>query len=68
MTKHPLAQYLSDQGESQTAFAERVGVSRMTIYRLINNEGEFTTGLIKAVCEATGGVVEPGAFFGRATA
>lgn len=63
MTKHPLKRYLQETGETQTAFAERVGVSRVTIHRLMKDEGEFTTGLIKQVCAATNGVVQPADFF-----
>lgn len=63
MTKHPLKKFLEDTGETQTAFAERVGVSRVTIHRLLVADGEFTTGLIKQVCAATGHVVKPSDFF-----
>lgn len=68
MKKHALKEYLENTGETQTAFADRVGVNRLTIYRIIKNEGEFTTGLIKRVIEATDGHLKPSDFFSEAAA
>ena len=68
MKKHALQIYLDETGETQTGFAARVGVSRMTIHRIIKSEGEFTTGLIKRVIEETGGQVRPSDFFGEVPA
>ena len=61
--KHNLEKYLDDAGETRTGFAARVGISRQTVYRIVNHEGEFTTALIRRVCEATGGKVRPSDFF-----
>ena len=63
MDKHALQKFLDETGETQTAFAKRIDVSRMTVHRIIKREGEFTTGLIKSVCEATDGIVKPSDFF-----
>lgn len=55
---HPLQRYIQETpGETHTALALRADVSRMTLWRLIAGKGEFSTGVLKQVSEATGGRV-----------
>jgi len=57
---HPLTDYLNAAGESVTDFAQRVGVSRMQVYRLINGEG-VSLDMIDRVSAATNGAVSAAA-------
>ena len=57
---HPLTDYLTAAGESVTDFANRVGVSRMQVYRLINGEG-VSLDMIDRVSAATDGAVSAAA-------
>jgi predicted transcriptional regulator len=52
--------YLNAAGESVTDFAQRVGVSRMQVYRLINGEG-VSLDMIDRVSAATNGAVSAAA-------
>lgn len=67
MEQHPLAKFSTDANVSIAAIAERAGVSRMTIYRLMKGEQNATIDLLKKVSEATGGKVPVSAFLPAAT-
>ena len=55
---HPIEQYLSENpGLTRTLLAERAGISRMTLWRLTNGEGEFSTAVLKQISKATNGAV-----------
>jgi len=54
---HPLKQYLRDIEESLQDFAERVGASRQTLYRIIGGGQVPKPPLARRIVEATGGVV-----------
>jgi transcriptional regulator with XRE-family HTH domain len=53
---HPLIQHLKQKGETLTAFAERIGLSRMQMYRIINGEST-TTDTLRKISDGTGGAV-----------
>lgn len=59
---HPLITHLKDTGESLTAFASRIEMSRMQLYRIINGEGT-TTDTLKKISAATGNAVSISALF-----
>lgn len=63
MMTHPLKKYLEKHGLSQSAFGEKIGYDRITINRIVNRKGNFSMGLIEAVCTETGGEVSPSDFF-----
>ncbi len=66
---HPLKQYLSDVQESIADFSVRVGVSRQTLYRIINRRQSPKPALARRIVEATGGAVTfDGLFFSDARA
>ncbi len=54
---HPLKQYLSEVEESIQSFGERVGASRQTLYRIMNNVHTPKPALARRIVEATGGAV-----------
>lgn len=54
---HPLKQYLSEVEESIQSFAERVGASRQTLYRIMNCVHTPKPALARRIVEATGGAV-----------
>lgn len=58
--KHPLTEWLEQKREPLEAFARRVGVSRMHLWRLIKGRGNFTTDLLNSISDATGGEVTVG--------
>lgn len=58
-TKHPLTKYLSDTNQTVTAFAERVGVSRMLVYRVIKG-GNTSVERLRQISAATNGAVSIG--------
>lgn len=62
MEQHPLAQFSETENVSIAAIAEKAGVSRMTLYRLMKGEQNATIDLLKKVSEATGGKVPVSAF------
>jgi transcriptional regulator with XRE-family HTH domain len=57
MRQHPLAKFSSENNISIAAIAEKAGVSRMTIYRLMKGEQNATIDLLTRVSAATGGKV-----------
>lgn len=59
--KHPLHSYLSEKGESLTAYARRAGVSRTHLYRILSGENTTMT-RIRQLSEATGGAVQVSEF------
>jgi DNA-binding transcriptional regulator YdaS (Cro superfamily) len=59
MTTNPLSAYLGVTGEKATAFAERVGVSRSYLSRLMAGEREADATFLADLEEATGGKVKP---------
>lgn len=54
---HPLKSYLAEVNEPVQAFAERVGASRQTLYRVMNNDHPPSPPLAARIVEATGGAV-----------
>lgn len=60
--KHPLIAYADRTGKTVTAIAKEAGVSRMTLYRLINGEQNATMDLLGRVSAATNGEVPVSAF------
>lgn len=58
MTKetHPLLIHLKGTGESLTAFASRIEMSRMQLYRIMAGEST-TTDTLKKISSATDGAV-----------
>jgi transcriptional regulator with XRE-family HTH domain len=56
---HPLKVWLKEQGLSVQQFAERTSVSYVTIYRLLRNEGTFTSQTLIDIANATHGAVSP---------
>lgn len=67
MEQHPLAKFSADANISIAAIAEKAGVSRMTIYRLMKGEQNATIDLLTKVSAATGGKVPVSAFLPSAT-
>lgn len=53
---HALARHLASSGESISAFAERVGVSRVHLYRIMGGNN-VRTATIKKICAATKGAI-----------
>lgn len=58
--KHPLTEWLERTGTTLEALAQRSGTSRMHLWRLMKGRGNFTTDLLGAVSDATGGEVTIG--------
>lgn len=55
---HPLDIYFQKvPGESRQTLAKRSGISEMHISRIIRGDGEVSTKSLRAVSQATGGVV-----------
>lgn len=55
---HPLDTYFEKvPGESRQTLAKRSGISEMHISRIIRGDGEVSTKSLRAVSQATGGVV-----------
>ena len=55
---HPLETWISQMpGETRGKLAKRAGISEMHIGRLIRGKGEVSTKTLRAVSQATGGVV-----------
>lgn len=52
---HPLRTYLESTGTTLEAFAESVGVSRMTLYRAMR--GETSLPVIRKIVAETGGAI-----------
>ena len=65
---HPLTAYLKDQKLSQEEFADKVGVHRSTIIRVVKRRGSFRRDLIDRIVRETGGAVQPGDFFAESAA
>lgn len=57
MEQHPLAKFSATANVSIAAIAEKAGVSRMTLYRLMKGEQNATIDLLTRVSSATGGAV-----------
>lgn len=57
MEQHPLAKFSDEANVSIAAIAEKAGVSRMTIYRLMKGEQNATIDLLSRVSLATNGAV-----------
>lgn len=55
--RHPLLRYLFDHDLTQEAFAERIGVSKGHLSRLLAGQRKWTADTIKAVVRATDGAV-----------
>lgn len=47
--QHPLMAHLKNTGESLTGFAKRAGLSRMQLYRIMNNEPTTTSSIDKII-------------------
>lgn len=62
---HPLKQYLRDVDERFQDFAERVGVSRQTLYRIVSGVQAPRPMLARRIVEATGGAVTLGMLYGQ---
>ena len=56
---HPLTKYLTETNQTVTAFAERVGVSRMLVYRIIKGSNTSVERL-RQISAATNGAVSIG--------
>jgi len=54
---HPLKQYLLEIDETIQDFAQRVGTSRQTLYRIIGGRQTPKPALARRIVEATGGTV-----------
>lgn len=54
---HPLREYIGASGDSLSAFAERVGLSRRTLSRIISDERAPQPDIARRIVEATGGSV-----------
>ncbi len=61
---HPLKQYLSEVEEPVRDFAERVGASRQTLYRIFSGAQAPKPALARRIVEATGGAVTLGMLYG----
>ncbi len=61
---HPLKRYLADVDERVQDFAERVGASRQTLYRLITGIQAPKPMLARRIVEATGGAVTLAMLYG----
>lgn len=61
---HPLKRYLYDVEERVQDFAERVGVSRQTLYRIIAGVQAPKPLLARRIVEATGGAVSLAMLYG----
>ncbi|WDI30051.1 helix-turn-helix transcriptional regulator [Hyphococcus flavus] len=61
---HPLKQYLSEVEEPVRDFAERIGASRQTLYRIINGAQAPKPALARRIVEATGGAVTLNMLYG----
>lgn len=61
---HPLKQYLSEVEEPVQDFAERVGASRQTLYRIISGVQAPKPALARRIVEATGGAVTLNMLYG----
>ncbi len=64
---HPLKKYLSDLQEPVADFSARVGVSRQTLYRIINRKQSPKPALARRIVEATGGAVSLSDLWGVST-
>ncbi|PQA89631.1 helix-turn-helix transcriptional regulator [Hyphococcus luteus] len=62
---HPLKRYLHDVEERVQDFADRVGVSRQTLYRIIAGVQAPKPLLARRIAEATGGAVSLAALYGE---
>lgn len=58
---HPLTEYLKAEGESLTAFAVKLEMSRMQLYRIMNGEST-TTDTLRKIAAATDNAVPVSAF------
>lgn len=67
MEQHPLAKFSADANVSIAAIAEKAGVSRMTLYRLMKGEQNATIDLLIKVSAATNGKVPVSAFIPTST-
>ncbi|MEZ5892481.1 MAG: helix-turn-helix transcriptional regulator [Parvularculaceae bacterium] len=61
---HPLKQYLVDVDERLQDFAERVGASRQTLYRIISGGQAPKPMLARRIVEATGGAITLSMLYG----
>lgn len=61
--QHPLIAHLQAEKETLTAFAERIEMSRMQLYRIMNGEST-TLSTLRKISAATGGAVPVSAFLG----
>ncbi|WP_425409944.1 helix-turn-helix transcriptional regulator [Hyphococcus sp.] len=61
---HPLKQYLSELEEPVQYFAERIGASRQTLYRIVNGMQAPKPALARRIVEATGGAVTLDVLYG----
>lgn len=59
--QHPLIAHLQATEETLTAFAKRVEMSRMQLYRIINGDST-TLASLRKISAATGGAVPVSAF------
>ena len=66
MMTHALQKYLNDNSISQGDFADKIGVSRITVHRIIHRKGRHSMDLIEKVVAATGGKVSITDFFSEA--
>ena len=55
--KHPLLKYLEDRDESHSSFAEKVGTTRQTIFRICKNKNKPSAKLAVKIVEQTGGAL-----------
>lgn len=60
--RHPLIRHLKDSGETLSAFASRIEMSRMQLYRIMSGEST-TTATLQKISAATGNEVPVSAFF-----
>lgn len=61
---HPLKLYLNEVDERMQDFAERVGVSRQTLYRIVGGVQAPKPMLARRIVEATGGAVTLAMLYG----
>ena len=59
-----LAQYLVERGETERAFAEKLGVSPSTVSRWVRGARTPRPAMIRKILQVTGGCVTAAGFYG----
>ena len=58
-----LKDHLQATGETEAAFARRLGVAASTVHRIIEGERQASADLMQRIFVATDGAVQPNDFF-----